>query len=161
MLRESFSLVPGGLERCIQVADRSFRSTLQSAPQGSDFALAWWKAFLLGARASADAQRGELQIVDLFSGCGGLSVGLGEAARALGFEPRFRAAVDVDAEALCVFRHNLAADQLINCSVTSLVDFHIFGRGQNAEFAYPPEVIDERMEALRGKVDIICAGPPC
>ena len=122
----------------------------------------WWKSFLLGKRScSLDEQGRELAILDLFAGCGGLAVGLCEGARALGLKPIIRAAVDVDDLGLEVYSSNLHPEHVLHATVTNLVDFHVFESGKTAHFAYKPELIDDQLGALKGKFDLVCAGPPC
>ncbi|ELB2198916.1 TPA: DNA cytosine methyltransferase [Vibrio parahaemolyticus] len=87
--------------------------------------------------------------IDLFSGCGGLSLGLGNA----GWHGLF--AVEKDPMAFSTFKHNL-------------ID------GKHAHFDWPEwlpkeattiqnllEKYSEQLTALRGKVDLIAGGPPC
>lgn len=116
----------------------------------------------MGERPRSLGSRGpELSILDLFSGCGGLAIGLCEGAQALGFSPTIRGAVDTDDQGLEVYRHNLHPDRVLHASVANLVDFHVFEQGANAYFGYKPEFLDERVADLKGKIDLICAGPPC
>ncbi|MFV8404158.1 DNA cytosine methyltransferase [Vibrio harveyi] len=87
--------------------------------------------------------------IDLFSGCGGLSLGLGNA----GWHGLF--AVEKDSMAFSTFKHNL-------------ID------GKHAHFDWPRwlpkeattiqnllENYPEQLAALKGKVDLIAGGPPC
>ena len=87
--------------------------------------------------------------IDLFSGCGGLSLGLGNA----GWEGLF--AVEKDSMAFSTFKHNL-------------ID------GSHAHFNWPDwlpqqattiqdllEKYPEQLSALKGSVDLIAGGPPC
>ncbi|NRF26860.1 DNA cytosine methyltransferase [Vibrio coralliilyticus] len=87
--------------------------------------------------------------IDLFSGCGGLSLGLGNA----GWHGLF--AVEKDPMAFSTFKHNL-------------ID------GKHAHFDWPEwlpkeattiqnllEKYPEQLTALKGKVDLIAGGPPC
>lgn len=87
--------------------------------------------------------------IDLFSGCGGLSLGLGNA----GWHGLF--AVEKDPMAFSTFKHNL-------------ID------GKHAHFDWPEwlpkeattiqnllENYPEHLAALKGKVDLIAGGPPC
>ncbi|MEZ8674599.1 DNA cytosine methyltransferase [Vibrio cyclitrophicus] len=87
--------------------------------------------------------------IDLFSGCGGLSLGLGNA----GWHGLF--AVEKDPMAFSTFKHNL-------------ID------GKHAHFDWPNwlpqeattiqnllEKYPEQLTALKGKVDLIAGGPPC
>lgn len=71
------------------------------------------------------------------------------------------AAVDVDAEALAVYARNFKPSAALAANAASVVDYHVYGRGDDAELAYEPELVDGRLEALVGKVDLVLAGPPC
>jgi DNA (cytosine-5)-methyltransferase 1 len=71
------------------------------------------------------------------------------------------AAVDVDAEALAVYARNFNPSIALATNAASVVDYHVYGRGSEAELAYEPELVDGRLEALVGKVDLVLAGPPC
>src|SRR3989442_2610412 len=47
-----------------------------------------------------------IRIVDLFSGCGAMTLGVAEACRALGLTPKPLVAVDIDPKALDVYARN-------------------------------------------------------
>lgn len=42
-----------------------------------------------------------------------------------------------------------------------MLDFRVSGNGERSRFAYEPEALDHRLQAIIGKVDMILAGPPC
>jgi len=88
-------------------------------------------------------------------------VGARSAIQAAGLQHKALAAVDVDAEALTVYAQNFSPSLAAATNVGSLVDYHVYGRGVDAELAYEPEVIDERFLDLIGNVDLLLAGPPC
>ena len=126
---------------------------------------AWWSAFLTGeAPRSPLAAQGEsppLRILDLFSSAGGLSLGFLTAMRLFGLEPAEHIGVDQDAAALDVFRRRFSRSGFVMTkSVSELVDGPISGRGREAAFNYPPEVVEPRLAEL-GHVDVVLAGPPC
>ena len=86
--------------------------------------------------------------IDLFAGCGGLSLGLGTA----GFTTLF--GVEAHADAFATYRHNL----LENKGNHSWPDW----LEQRAWFAQ--NLLSEHraeLESLRGQVDLIAGGPPC
>lgn len=162
MVKEEYLRRKSTLIRRAEVAGRIKESSMQTRLDTGIAHRDWWKSFLLGGRSHSLQQHNrELTILDLFSGCGGLALGLCEGARALGLNPIIRAAVDVDDLGLEVYRHNLRPDRVLHASVASLVDFHVFEGGKKAHFAYAPELLDGQLEDLRGKINIICAGPPC
>lgn len=120
----------------------------------------WWQLFLRGMKPDAEPGR-PFGIVDLFSGSGGFSVGVHEAARAVGLAPRSIACADMDGDALGVYKRNFDPAWVLHRNVADLVDYHVYGRGAEAEWAYPPEIIEPSFARLAGKVDMLIAGPPC
>jgi len=124
--------------------------------------LVWWQMHLQGANPSLVTQKqGELTILDLFCGCGGLTLGVTEAIQALGLDPIVKMAVDVDDDGLDVYSTNFRPKQVLHRNVSSLVDFQIYDRWEAAEFAYHPELLVPEVTGLKGKVDLLVAGPPC
>lgn len=163
MFEERYDWSDDGLVRSVAVDNYVHKSFIKTQNNGEEAALAWWKAYLRGVRSdSLSSGHGQkIKIVDLFSGCGGLGLGVIEGLAAAGFKPTVEVAVDVDGEGLQVYRHNLKPTAVIHGSVATLVDFQIFGQGENSELAYEPEIIDPTLVPLKGKIDVICAGPPC
>lgn len=107
---------------------------------------------LQSGRPAPAAGPGRLRTVDLFAGCGGLSLGLLEAARALGLRWEPRLAVDLDAVALEVYRRNFAAD-VVRCEdVRAVFDGSLGARATSPERALVRTV---------GEVDVLVGGPPC
>jgi DNA (cytosine-5)-methyltransferase 1 len=147
------------------VIDRSFPISKKAL---NDPMSGWWRTFLdnedkyasplqsIGSRSDK-----EISYIDLFSSVGGLSLGLEEAVKSLGFRPLPLLAVDVDDGALAIHKHNHGTKRVIHESVSSLIDFKVIGQGKNATLAYEPQVIGSQMEELVGKVDVVLAGPPC
>lgn len=98
--------------------------------------------FALGVRT--------IRALDLYSGCGGLSLGVLEACRALGLD--FEAVpVDVDRAALDIFTSNIPTKLAYRASAPSLAN------GRRRELT-PRE---QRLRREIGKIDILLAGPPC
>lgn len=149
--------------RHVTVGDRTImhaRPRLGTASGGDGFA-EWWGSYIRGAKAPPDRTVKPLRFVDLFSSVGGLSLGAMEAASALGKRGLPLLAVDVDGRALQVYKANFRPRQVSSESVRGMLDFRVSGSGEDARFAYQPEVLDERLNALRGTVDLVLAGPPC
>lgn len=122
----------------------------------------WWRSYLRGGRPVAcEPVIGNLWIVDLFCGCGGLTLGAQEAARAVGLRPWVRLAVDTDKDALAVYGANLRPERTLAADATGLVDFQIVGWGKEARFAGSPRLLHHALEAVTGGVDLLLAGPPC
>ena len=128
---------------------------------------AWWRAFLDNEdqfnfpRSDVNAQEEVIRYIDLFSSVGGLSLGLDEAIRSLGYRPSPLLAVDIDEGALRVHKHNHETQKLINESVANLVDYKINLQDGIAEFAYEPEILDPQLKKSLSNLDVILAGPPC
>jgi DNA (cytosine-5)-methyltransferase 1 len=124
----------------------------------------WDSAVLKGAvpKSRAPAVNGEvLRIADFFCGCGGLSLGVRQAAQALGLLSRFLAAVDSNRNALEVFQRNLEPDAALALNLWEVTDFQIAGRGNGARFVGEPELLNPLLASLQGRVDVLLGGPPC
>lgn len=103
-------------------------------------------------RPTSPNDQSPVRVVDLFAGCGGMSVGLFEAARRLSRRLEVALAADLDARALKVLRSNLPG------STTQAADIADLFPGQ------PGEALTETESKLRsavGTVDLLVGGPPC
>lgn len=163
MFEERYGWEDVGLVRSVVIDGYEHKSYIDVQDIGGNPALDWWQAYLRGIKSnSISPGHGEsARIIDLFSGCGGLGLGVMEGLTAAGFNPTIEVAVDVDGEGLLVYQHNLNPTSIIHGSVASLVDFQVFGQGEASELAYEPEIINPVLEPLKGQIDLICAGPPC
>jgi DNA (cytosine-5)-methyltransferase 1 len=90
--------------------------------------------------------------VDLFSGCGGLSLGLQEAGRRNGVPVDVALAVDIEPQALSVLADNLAPSAAIVADLSTLLAPHIDARVSDQE---------AELVAAVGRVDLLVGGPPC
>lgn len=98
------------------------------------------------------SMNGELRTVDLFCGCGGLSLGIVEAARALGYKLKSVFASDINKNALDLYVRNfnpIIADNLP-------IENHIDG-----DLDDPLTDCEHEFVAKIGRVDMLVAGPPC
>jgi DNA (cytosine-5)-methyltransferase 1 len=91
--------------------------------------------------------------VDLFSGCGGLTLGLAQACFNTDVALEIALAVDFEASATAVYQDNFpAAERVVTDSIESLFDRSLTG----------PLTEDERqLAAAVGQVDVLVGGPPC
>lgn len=98
--------------------------------------------------------RRKLTIVDLFCGCGGLTLGAWEAARVNGRRLDVRLAVDLSADAVAVYRENLRLSDSIarREDVSALIPGALGKRPRPAE---------KRLAKAVGELDLLVAGPPC
>jgi DNA (cytosine-5)-methyltransferase 1 len=93
-----------------------------------------------------------VRAVDLFSGCGGLSIGLAEAARALNrpFEPTL--AVDIDAIAMQTYAANFPTATTMGDDVAALLPGRVGSRLTHAE---------RQLGRRHPDIDVLVGGPPC
>lgn len=96
---------------------------------------------------------GEIRIVDLFCGAGGISLGLAEAAKAFDRKATICLGVDIEPRALAVFKENFPKANLQEADLLTMF---------NNDLEVPD--LNEAELTLRknvGKVDILVGGPPC
>lgn len=125
----------------------------------SERAKASWEIRGSDANFLRERSRGRLPgghavtIVDLFSGCGGLSLGVAEAARQVGRPLDVRLAAELDPLIAGVYRRNFSVpEERMYGDVTTL-------------FSARPRAPETRKEAELagrvGQVDFLVGGPPC
>lgn len=108
--------------------------------------------FLQGPRPEYEKGRHCLRLVDLFCGCGGLSLGVAEAARRLGLALDVRLAMDLDDDAVAVYRRNFPGAPVRQQAVEEVFDGELGSR---------PTSIERRAARQAGRVDVLVGGPPC
>ncbi len=143
-------------------ADATAMATDSDVLGQSELKSIWWNAYLNGVvPVCAQEPDGVLRTVDLFSGVGGLALGVGQFASEAGRTVSCELAVDTDASALRVHRANHRTRICSSDSVSSLVDFRLRDWAEDAAFVYEPEIVDEQAAAWTRGVDLVMAGPPC
>ena len=161
LLSETYERTGGGILRTVVAGSLRGVSHLKCKQlKGAPLAHQWWAQQLQGLPVELE-RAGAIHTVDFFCGSGGLSLGAARAIEASGMNHVPLAAIDVDAEALAVYTRNFKPSIALAANAASVVDYHVYGRGEDAELAYEPELVDGRLEALVGKVDLLLAGPPC
>jgi len=101
--------------------------------------------------AFEDGQR-RVRVVDLFSGCGGLTLGVAQAAQVSDASLDVRLAIDIDDAAIKVYRHNFPKARAVAGSVESYFDGALGQGCTNTEASTKKRC---------GAVDILIGGPPC
>lgn len=106
------------------------------------------------SRPRTIARRPPLRLVDLFCGCGGMTLGVSEAARLMNRRAVVVLAVDVASSPMCVYRDNFDVDEQTSreLSVLELFSKRVDGLQTASERSIRNEL---------GIVDAIVAGPPC
>ena len=93
-----------------------------------------------------------VRVVDLFSGCGGLTLGMAEAARRLGRGIDVALAVDFDEDIAAVFAANFPKARVELRGVEQIFD---------GELGTPLTPGERKWLRRVGPVDVIQGGPPC
>jgi DNA (cytosine-5)-methyltransferase 1 len=102
--------------------------------------------------STPDQRRGEVNVVDLFCGCGGLSLGISEASRAVGLRAIHKLGIDADDEFLDVYRQNIRPEYAISANVRDYLDGELGARPTKNELVLVNQT---------GAVDVLLGGPPC
>lgn len=153
----SYRIVKDDIVRRIQVKGRGVKTSKLPIPEWVDrtqpavniYDLAWL-ASKERPRVRASAQ--EIRAVDLFCGCGGLTLGIREAARGLGCAFRSVFASDINKEALNIYAKNFQPDLIDNSPIEKSIN-----GGLGAELTAEERVFCDKV----GRIDILVAGPPC
>ena len=111
------------------------------------------RAFLRrSARPRYEDYRPVVRIVDLFCGCGGMSLGIAEAARRAGLGTKISMAVDNDQDAVAVFQSNFPGADVRCASVETVFDGRLGAKKTKSE--------GEALDSI-GAIDVLIGGPPC
>jgi DNA (cytosine-5)-methyltransferase 1 len=156
---ESFAVGDGQIVRTVQRRDGRSIASAVSIPTESRFPAgdtpsgrfdgAWLRS---PTRPEHPAEAVRMTAADLFSGCGGLTLGAWEAARAVGIDLHPVLAVDVFEAALAAYGENFSQAELSSDPIESLLD---------GALGSPPTLAERRLRARIGPVDLVLAGPPC
>ncbi|SEJ51368.1 DNA (cytosine-5)-methyltransferase 1 [Demequina mangrovi] len=97
--------------------------------------------------------RSALRVVDLFAGCGGLTLGIAQAAAGNGLRLEIPLAVDFEPLAAEVYKTNFPfADRVETAPVEDYFD---------GDLGTPHTLAEKRTATTTGTVDILLGGPPC
>ncbi len=104
------------------------------------------------SRPAYEEGTARIRIVDLFCGCGGMTLGAAEGARRLGMASEVALAVDNDPDAVRVFRANFPTGRVIESDVCNLFE---------GQLGSPPTQKERRLATEIGPVDLLLSGAPC
>lgn len=100
----------------------------------------------------SSGKKGDIRVADLFSGCGGLSLGIEEACRALEYNFIPVLAADLAPSALNLYKKNFAPLHTIDEPIETWI---------TSDLGDPVSKEEQRFVEMIGKVDILIGGPPC
>ncbi len=150
----SYSLNAGAISRHVRRRHGEMStSTVQGLPGGGKLSEAFDAAWMRSPSPPvAVAGKQSIAVADLFAGCGGMSLGIVEAARALGLASRFSFASEMDPVKAKVYAANLVPAELHVGLVEQLLDGEVGGASTASERALLRRL---------GHTDILIGGPPC
>lgn len=111
------------------------------------------QAFLRSIERPKALGTAKLRIVDLFSGCGGMTLGAVEAARSLGFDAEIVLAMELDKEIRAIYDANFKS------TITSLRD-DVAKRFDGA-VGKSLTLLERATVRDVGAIDLLLGGPPC
>jgi len=135
----------GGL--CVRVQEL-VRKCDQKEPHS-----AFWYSYLRTRKVPKTSSNVEqIKLADLYSGIGGLSLGVREACISLGLGFQSKLAVENDPVTLDVYDHNFECDNPIQSDITEVME---------GDLGAPPTENEIHFMDKIGKINIVVAGPPC
>lgn len=141
---------------------QEYRQRIALAARVDEPDRAWYVARLRGRTWPRQRpSRGTLDIVDLFSGAGGLSSGVSEAVACLGWRARTVLAIDQDESASSVHAYNVGPVQSLSTSVRDVLNIHPLQGSGNGENASPKSLKMPSWPDSVSTSDIVVGGPPC
>lgn len=153
----TYRIVNDDIVRRINVKGRGIKTSKLPIPPWVDrtqpcvniYDLAWLAS---KERPRVRASAKEIRAVDIFCGCGGLTLGIREAARGLGCAFRSVFASDINKEALNIYAKNFQPD---------IIDNNPIEKSVNGELGADPTAEERVFCDKVGNIDILVAGPPC
>jgi DNA (cytosine-5)-methyltransferase 1 len=120
-----------------------------SGDLAADFELSWLRS---AARPHNEATDRSLRVADLFSGLGGMSIGISEACRALNLSCEVAYGAELDPSKGEVYASNLAPREMEVRPVEEAMD---------GDLGAPPSPSERSLIERVGRVDFLMGGPPC
>lgn len=152
---ETYEYSKGKLVRKILKRDASYGISYVPIEAQSDFVspedydLQWLK---LKSKPEILAPIKEVNMVDLFSGTGPMTLGIVEAGRALNIKVNPVLAIDFESTAAMNYKLNFPECNVINDDINTII---------NGELGNEPTELEAKTIKELGKIDIVIGGPPC
>ena len=160
---ESFSIRDNFVSRRIRIDDIEHSQSIDvdgitSIYGGDDLRKLWWLSRIRGRVPfdNVETSNRRMRIVDLFSGCGGLVTGTRWACEGLGYKSKVVMASEIFKPAIDVYRKNHSPRDMIPENVANLVEYE-----ETEDGLTNIDLVDNVLEGLVDRVDILVAGPPC
>ena len=162
---ESFVAEAGRVRRTVRIGGRIVvDAAVPATASDADPKGCYWRHWLSGRPAApvrVPRAVSPVRLVDLFAGCGGLSLGVESLLAEAGLRPLTELAADTDQRALDVYAANRAVNMTTAEPVERLVGFAVEGDERSAVFMSPPEIVDPEAARACAGADLVVAGPPC
>jgi len=114
-----------------------------------DYDIAWLKS---KEQPTVPKWRGEIRMVDLFSGTGPMTLGIVEAGRAMGINVVPVFAIDFEINAAMNYACNFPKCDVVNDDILKYI---------NGELGEPITQAETDTLNVEGRVDMVIGGPPC
>jgi DNA (cytosine-5)-methyltransferase 1 len=108
--------------------------------------------FLRSVTRPSPGRGTSIRCVDLFSGCGGMTLGLEEAARRCGMRIEPVLAVDSDKEVIDIYTRNFPGVTSKNSDICALFD---------GDIGASPSRVERALAESIGAISVLHGGPPC
>jgi hypothetical protein len=160
---ETFALENGGERICRKIVRRNrtryktqlwLDSLLSDSEVGQSELASHFDSAFLRSRTwpELDTRAATVRVIDLFSGCGAMSLGVWEASRSIGRTMQTVLALDSDDRALEVYKRNFPSAKTMCCDISKVLDSRLGSRASRSEKKLVREV---------GAVEVLIGGPPC
>lgn len=153
--RYDIAVTEDAVVRTIRIGDRivSEHRLATDAGAAADPAASYDHTFLrLDEMPGTFHAYGDVRVADLFSGCGGLSLGIREACRALGLSFQSVFAVDHHGPSLDVYKANFTPTHAHHGDIESVLNGELGTKVTSGERAWLEKLLP---------ISILLAGPPC
>lgn len=163
-ISESYSCGDGWVRKTLHTPGGTTESSRPAISAEGSPREQWLRSYMLGGVHTRESIRlPSVRSVELFCGSGGLALGFGEACRDIGSTLESEAAVDTDMSALEVYQANNRTKMVQRkpISATEIAWGTFSGKAAAARWTDLPYLTNESWEDLRGRVDVVLAGPPC